>query len=98
MNRLFLTDNTLVQACFHVQEFIGFRFKHLVDRNTGPLMHNGSDIIHIYNLIELMIAFPFIALSRVFLLKARAFSFLLWVTFLVTLHASLLFFCMPTIQ
>src|ERR1041384_96798 len=40
MDSLILTDDALMQACFHVQKFFGFGFHHLADGNTCPLMDN----------------------------------------------------------
>jgi len=73
MDGFILTDDALVQARFHVQEFFGFRFHHLADGNARPLMYYGGDIIHIDDLIELMFGFPFIALGMVFLFESQPF-------------------------
>ena len=61
-----------MQARFHVQQFIGFGFHHLGDRNARPLMDDRSDIFHVHHFIELVFAFPDIALLVIFLLQAQA--------------------------
>jgi hypothetical protein len=58
MDGRFLADNALVQAFFHLQQFLRFALHHLRERDTGPLVHNLGDIVHVHHFVELVVGFP----------------------------------------
>ena len=54
MDGFLLTDDTLMQTRFHVQELLRLGLQHLRDRDACPLMDDGSDIVHVHHFIELV--------------------------------------------
>ena len=98
MNGFFLTNDALVQTRFHVQKFYRFSFKHLINRDARPLVHDGGDVVYIHHFIELVFGFPFFAFFNVLSFKAQPFGFLLRGAFVITLQASLFFFGAETIH
>ncbi len=67
MDGLFLADDALVQALFHVQQLLRFGLHHLVDRDAGPLGDHLGDVVDVHHLIQLVLGFP---LRRVFRLNS----------------------------
>ena len=60
-NGSLLTDNTLVQALFHVQQLLGLGLHHLRDGDTGPGSDDLGHIALVDDLIETLLAPPGIA-------------------------------------
>jgi len=87
-----LPHDSVMQAAFHLEQFLRFRLKKLCHRNTGPLVNNRGDIIRIDNIIQLMFCFPNAPFFLKFLFKPQPFRLELDRAFIVALHAGLFLF------
>ncbi len=92
MDGLFLPDDALVQAVFHVQQLVLLGFHHLVDRDARPLGHNLGDVVYIDHFVQLVFVFPLVALFVELGFQAQALGLLLGRPFVIALQAGLFFF------
>ena len=92
MDGFILADDALVQALFHVQQFIGFALHHLAERDAGPLVHHLGNIIHIHHLVQVVFRFPLVPFGGEILFQTQAFGLFLGGAFIVTFHAGLFLF------
>ncbi len=58
MDGFILTDDAFVQPLFHVQKLRSFGLHHLADRDAGPLMNHGRDVIDVHHFIQLVLRLP----------------------------------------
>ncbi len=88
----FLTDDALVQAVFHVQQFFGLGFHHLGDRNAGPLGDDLGNVLASTTSSSWCSASHWSRFSLNSVLEAQALGFLLGGAFVIALQTGLLFF------
>jgi hypothetical protein len=65
-----------VQAILHGEQLLGLGLHHLADRDASPLCYNFSDIVDIYDLVQLVLRLPSITQLVKFTFQSQAFSLL----------------------
>ena len=87
-----------MQTLFHLQQFLGLGFHHLVHRDAGPLRNDFSDVVLVHNLIQLVLDFPGVTFYSKFLLKSEALCLFLRGSFVIALLPRLFFFGHHTVH
>ena len=68
MDGLILAYDAFVQALLHFEELCSLGLHHLAYGNASPLVDDFRDVIDVYNFVELVLRFPFIAFFTIFIL------------------------------